>query len=794
MTVATAAPPATLHVPDGIDDDAGAMTAALAYAAAGWYVLPIGAGSKRPAAELGRDWGHKSSRDPDQIAAWFAGTSHGIGLHVGRSGVAAFDVDHPEKLPEVLARAIIDRQPPAHATRDNVPGRAHYLFRYRGGRVLGNGTGRLGGAWGDIRGRGGQIVVAPTAHADGGHYHWLRTGEVPELPDYLDELLSDAAPGSDAATDAEVRAFLDAHTGGPRHRPELLDVWIASFREKSSAGESRHQRMISIAAGALSEARAGYYPARLAMDRLEEAFLAAVTAAPVAGSQQKPARSAGMARAEWAGISAWAVAQAQAADLEAVRTRAEQHVPDPLAWLPAETRAAVAATTPAENAPDPDNAQKPPRPAGADAELFFSKHDGLLVDALARAVCDHTPIGADPTGTLWSYRDGLWTRGGEQTVRVHVARALGDKYRAAHAANIVSYLSAQPAQIQPDQVRTDLLNVANGMLDWRTGQLHPHDPSHGSITQIPVPWRPDAACPATTRWLHDVFAGDQAMVDFALEVAGYALYGDNPLHKAVLLHGSGRNGKGTWLRLLTALLGRANISGVSPQALDENRFSVAELHGKLANLIGDVDPRTFTATETFKQVTGGDLLLAERKYGQPFHFTARALMIAAFNALPRTADTSEGFFARWLVVPFTQYFPPEKADPRIEQQLHSPAELEGLLRLSVDGLRRLMARGKFDPPQAVTDATALFRRDADPVRSFLSEYAPGLITDWQPRHDVYRAYTEWAGLNGHRTMSAGVFYERVAAADRDVDGYQVVAKIRQGTRGLQFLPRIGRTS
>lgn len=51
-------------------------------------------------------------------------------------------------------------------------------------------------------------------------------------------------------------------------------------------------------------------------------------------------------------------------------------------------------------------------------------------------------------------------------------------------------------------------------------------------------------------------------------------------------------------------------------------------------------------------------MTAEAKYGAPFAFTCRALIVAAFNALPRSADTSEGFFSRWLVVPFTGYFPP----------------------------------------------------------------------------------------------------------------------------------------
>jgi putative DNA primase/helicase len=180
-----------------------------------------------------------------------------------------------------------------------------------------------------------------------------------------------------------------------------------------------------------------------------------------------------------------------------------------------------------------------------------------------------------------------------------------------------------------------------------------------------------------------------------------------------MLYGTGRNGKGTFLRLISALLGSANLSSVTPQSLDENRFRAAELHGKLANVAGDVDPRMFKGTELLKQLTGGDRVTAERKHGQPFSFTCRALMLAAFNQLPRTADTTEGFFSRWLVLPFVGYFPAGVADGTREAKLHSPAELQGLLVKAVEGLQRIRSRGCFAEPESVKAATLAFRTHAD---------------------------------------------------------------------------------
>ena len=85
-----------------IPADADNLTAALRCAAAGWYVLPVRRGSKEPGSVVGNGWQHQSSRDPHQMAAWFAGTDHGIALHCGRSGALVFDVDHLSRCPAVL--------------------------------------------------------------------------------------------------------------------------------------------------------------------------------------------------------------------------------------------------------------------------------------------------------------------------------------------------------------------------------------------------------------------------------------------------------------------------------------------------------------------------------------------------------------------------------------------------------------------------------------------------------------------------------------------------------------------
>ena len=163
-------------------------------------------------------------------------------------------------------------------------------------------------------------------------------------------------------------------------------------------------------------------------------------------------------------------------------------------------------------------------------------------------------------------------------------------------------------------------------------------------------------------------------------------------------------------------------------------------------------------------------------------------MVAAFNALPRTADTTEGFFSRWVVIPFTAFFPAGVADPGLIDVLTSQRALQGLLRGAVGGLQQVMRRGKFSLPASVLKATERFKMEADPLRGFIEER----ITFEHPnnptfvaRADVYGAYSAWAAMNGFHQMSAQRFYESFVSAATDTSHYPIVPVLRQGTRGFR---------
>jgi len=309
--------PVSLHIPQLIPQDA--LSAALAYATSGWYVIPVARAKKNPGSILGEHWHTQSSRDPKVIASWFAGSDYGIALHVGRSGAVVLDIDSPDDLDRGLKAALAASRFPFQSTRDNDMRKGHAVYLMPPGRTLGNGRGSLTGAWGEIRGSNGVIIVEPSIHEKkdiGGKYVWKSFGAVPPLPQFIADALPDAIVGEAPATRGEVRSFRDRFT----ERVVGLTSesgYRSKFVRDVTAGASRHDTAVATAVWAAKEARAGVVPASLAFDVLRKEFLA--VAQDETNRDNKHTRTKREAEREWADIEAWSVGQALSLTIEAVQ-------------------------------------------------------------------------------------------------------------------------------------------------------------------------------------------------------------------------------------------------------------------------------------------------------------------------------------------------------------------------------------------------------------------------------------------------------------------------------------------
>jgi len=741
--------------------------AATDYYQAGFLPIPLPEGKKYPPPKgVPNDVEYSEARLEDWLNGIYEGRSEVDKRHknigcIVPDGCVVIDVDgRAAKEALIELENELGELPPTWMSFRGDPERYHLWYSTPAGLKW---PGKLGPGIDIIYRHYRYMVLPPSIHPDGGQYRWanlkgdglrVSNGYFPapdEFADleggWLDLANSNGYERRDRAT-VDCRLWIREHGGGDPC-PEIRRVLIRhqkDLRRHADAG-GMHDAMVNGVWAILAEISAGHSGGILVLKRFRSTF--------IDQAEQSGRRESGMAEQEWSRAIIGAIEKTA---VERVRQG------------------------------DPCVIEESER--GKDPNRFFDPKHGLKSRSLRRAV-EHTgKLAVGPGRILYRHTDGLWTPDGESEIYRRTETLLRQRWRPSHAENVRKIVEHREPFIVDDRQDTRYLNLPNGLLDWQEGKLYPHNPVVVSTIRIPIEWNEDAECPEIDQFFADVFPSDA--VELAYEILGYMLYNDNPLHKAILLYGSGRNGKGTFIRLARMLVGHNNISAVTPQALDSSQFSSAQLYGKLANLVGDVDPRIFKSTEQFKQLTGGDYMMAQHKHKDPFTFRCRALMIAAFNALPRTADTTEGFFSRWLVVPFSRFFPAGRADVRLIDRLTAQANLQGLLRMAVGGLQQVMQRGSFAIPRSVANATADFKRSADPMRGFIEDRLESKHphdTTFVPRTEVYNAYTTWAAQNGFMQMSAQRFYEAFTMAA--VEGMQYPVRIIRvdgvnGYRGISI--------
>ena len=385
-------------------------------------------------------------------------------------------------------------------------------------------------------------------------------------------------------------------------------------------------------------------------------------------------------------------------------------------------------------------------------------------------------------GQLYVYRKGVYAPDGSTYAHTQSTEILGDRWSKRRADDVVSFLIATSPAIW-GQPSLEVVNVRNGLLEVATGLLRDHTPDFLSPVQLGAEFHEGAECPLIDKFIGEVFPGDAQLL--AYELAGYLLTPDTRHEQAVMLQGAGSNGKSTYLNILTALLGGTdNVSSVTLQALDNNRFSAAGLYGKLANVVADLDAEALRSSANFKAIVSGDLITGERKYGTQFSFRPYARLLFSANEPPPTKDTSHAYFRRWIIVPFEATFEGKAKDKDLAAKLLASGEMSGFLNRALEGLRRLRSQGGFTQAESLKSAAEEFRIAVDSAAAFVSEQCAVGPDYGIARPQLYLSYKEWCPTVTRAVLSARRFNERVKSLLPDPSSAVVTVNGTEQWRGI----------
>ena len=333
------------------------------------------------------------------------------------------------------------------------------------------------------------------------------------------------------------------------------------------------------------------------------------------------------------------------------------------------------------------------------------------------------------------------------------------KYSAHIKAQVRLLLTEEHPSIIPHLPKNEyLLGYRNGVLDLRNPEngLQPHHPKWGITRTIPWNYNPQAQAPKFLQLATDVIP-DTNERRLYQQQAGVALSELLPPQQVVVIVGTGGTGKTQLQECVKRAIGDKYILNLDLATLGENQFQARKFFGKAANMPSDLSNIPSKNTAAFKELTGNDLITAERKHiNEDWEFRSRAAWLCATNELPAAdIDKSEGFFRRWLPIAagerILELLGTEHEITNYAQEIimADTKEAEGVVKWMTEGATDFIRNNrKLTIPRSVISRRNRWRFREDRAAAFIHSYIIRKETAFAKRIDLNPAFEAFLDEEG----------------------------------------------
>lgn len=304
------------------------------------------------------------------------------------------------------------------------------------------------------------------------------------------------------------------------------------------------------------------------------------------------------------------------------------------------------------------------------------------------------------------------------------------------------------------QSRWTLMAFANGVLDIETMELREWEDGDVICNVIPHAWNPDAKSDTLDTTFARIANGDVGVLANLSEILGMCMARTaTRVPFMPVLIGSGANGKSTYMKLITNVLGEKNVKNLQPSDIGK-RFMPGNLVGKLANLSDDIAGGYIDqdGCAALKKIVTGDSMFTDVKGGDGYDVKPYSTIVLACNNFPRVADTSEGFMRRLFAVGFNAKFTRDDPDynPNIEDEMKSEEVLEAACVMGVGGLKNIMKENSLTPNRSNDMVKADIAESSNSALQWITGDGVGANdVIGKSLDEMYRMYTSWCERNGY---------------------------------------------
>jgi putative DNA primase/helicase len=325
-------------------------------------------------------------------------------------------------------------------------------------------------------------------------------------------------------------------------------------------------------------------------------------------------------------------------------------------------------------------------------------------------------------------------------------------------------LAKSEVPVTPDELDSDpwLLNVLNGTIDLRTGELREHRREDLITKLAPVEYDPNATAPTWEAFLKRVLPGEELRA-FVQRAAGYSATGDTSEQCIFIHHGPGANGKTTFQEAIAAALGDYAIRTPTETLLVKRAGGVpndvARLKGARLVAASETEEGRRLAESLVKDLTGQDTISARFMWAEWFDFKPTHALHLSTNHKPEIRGTDPAIWRRIRLIPWAVTIPPNEQDKKLTEKLRG--ELPGILAWVVRGCSEWLRQG-LKAPEEVRQATKAYRAEMDVLAAFLADCCVRGDDEEAFAGELWGAWKRWSEETGEQTGSQKRFGGRLA--------------------------------
>ncbi|MEG1619793.1 MAG: phage/plasmid primase, P4 family [Eubacterium sp.] len=382
---------------------------------------------------------------------------------------------------------------------------------------------------------------------------------------------------------------------------------------------------------------------------------------------------------------------------------------------------------------------------------------------------------------LHIYKDGIYI-GEAERIENAMIKCISHLNRSKRA-EVTSYLNIKIEDERKIQ-NASLIAFRNGVYDLASGELKPFSPDYIITNKINWDYNENAYSELVDKTLNKLACNDDQIRALLEEVIGYCFFRRNELGKAFILIGDKSNGKSTFLDMVRTTLGEDNISSLDLKELN-GRFSTVMMVNKLANIGDDIDDNWISDSSIFKKIVTGDRISCEQKGVPKFEFNPYCKLLFSANEIPRMRDKTGAIMRRLIIIPFNATFSKDDPEfhPYIKHDLRKQSCIEYLIRISIEGLKRILKNKTFTKSNKVEQELAEYDYVNNPIIGFVQDLEENKLEN-EPTSKLYEEYISYCIRNGLQSLSQMQFSKDICKKYHYVTEQRRVA----GKRYQFFVP------